>query len=232
MYKKLLLILLFLVCSTTGYGQGSNVSDSVRAMIERSQASSQFEQTARMQLSMQYQGFLNALSGGAQRRSQIEAVFVEVLTERAELSSRVSRGEANVAELKTVGGYAYLRARLAPLLSTTELSALDSQKGGPSDEQLKKEYSEQLSRSAGGLSAATRELVLDTLIKHIQTGEGDAAELGQSSVDDLVARQIQSFMQVGEELQSQLSSEQMQQVTAFLGQLQTSLYRNRSMLDQ
>jgi hypothetical protein len=231
MHKKLPLLLIFLAWAGNGYTQGSTVPDSVRAMIERSQATSQFEQTARMQMSVQFGDFLDALTGGPQRKSQVEAALVEVLRERAELSDRVVNGQASAAELGVVGDFAYLRAHLAPLLNATELSVLDRQSSGPSDAQLKKEYAEDLSRTAGGLTAANRELVLDTLIKYLRSDKGDTAGLGRLSVDDLVNQQSRSLMRASEELQSQLSGDQLQQVNAFLNQLQSNLTMNRSMLD-
>jgi hypothetical protein len=48
-------------------------------------------------------------------------------------------------------------------------------------------------------------------------------------VDDLVFRQSQSLMHVREELESQLSGEQLQQVNTFLNQLQANLIMNQSM---
>ena len=216
---------------SSAYAQGSTVSDSVRAMIERSQAATQFEQTARMQMSVQFGEFLDTLASEPQRKGLIEAALVAVLSERAELSSRVTAGQASATELSAVSDYAYLRARVAPLLSATELSVLDNRRSGPSDAQLKQDYAAELARTAGGLTEANRELVLDTLIRHNRIAAGDAADAGQLSVDELVIRQSQSLMNVREELQSHFSGEQLQQVTTFLNQLQANLYMNRSMTD-
>jgi hypothetical protein len=148
MIKKLVAIFLIFCCGGISYAQDSNVSDSVRAMIERSQAANQIEQTARMQMNVQFGDFLSALEGGAAKRSRVEAIFIEVLGERAELSGRVTLGRANENELETVSTYQYLRDRVAPSLSDSELALLDSRTDGPSDDQLKRDYSEELSRSA------------------------------------------------------------------------------------
>lgn len=232
MNKKLFFVLIFLCSASNGYGQDSNIPDSVRAMIERSQAATQFEQTARMQVSVQFGDFLNSLAREPQKRSRVEAALVEVLSERARLSSQVIAGQASGDELSAVSDYAYLRARVEPLLNATELGVLDSQRSGPSDEQRKRDYAEELSRTAGRLTETNRELVLDAVIKHIRMGEGDAGELGQLSVNDLVNQQSMSLMMAREELQSQLTGEQLQQANAFISQLQANLAMNRSMTDE
>ena len=232
MANKFFFVLIALFSLSNAYGQSSGVPDSVRAMIERSQAATQFEQTARMQVSVQFGDFLNTLAGEPQRKSRVEAAFIDVLSERVRLSAQVVSGQASGAELVTVSEYAYLRARVAPLLNATELNLLDAQRSGPSDEQLKKEYAAELSRSAGDLSEANRELVLDTVIKHIRMSEGDAAGLGQLSVTDLVNQQSMSLTRAREELQSQLVGEQLQQANAFIAQLLANLAMNRSMTDE
>lgn len=232
MNRKLALIIIALIWAGNGYTQDSNIPDSVRAMIERSQAATQFEQTARIQVNLQFGDFLNTLISDPQRRSRVEAAFIEVFSERAQLSSKVISGQAGSAELAAVSDYAYLRSRVASLLNPAELRALDSQRGGPSDEQRKNDYAEELSRTAGGLSEANRELVLDTVIKHIRMGEEDAAEPGQLSVNDLVNQQSKSLMAARMDLQSQLRGDQLEQANAFLSQLQANLAMNRAMTDE
>lgn len=231
MNKKLLLVLTFL-SATNSYGQDSNVPDSVRAMIERSQAATQFEQTARVQVSVQFGDFLNSLARDPQKRSRVEAALIEVLGERARLSSQVVAGQASGSELAAVSDYGYLRARVEPLLNSTELAVLDGQRSGPSDEQRKRDYAEELSRSAEGLTEANRELVLDAVIKHIRMGEGDAAALGRLSVTELVNQQSMSLTRARDELQSVLTGDQLQQANAFISQLLANLAMNRAMTDE
>jgi len=198
-------------------------------MIEQSQAGTQDEQMVRMQLNMQYSDFLNNLSGDSRRRARIETALLEVLSERVKLSQEVAYGRADAADLKAITDYDYLRDKMAPLLNSAELAALDSQRGGPSDEQLKRDYAEELSRIAPDLSPANRDLVLDTLIRYLRDGKGDASDLAKLSVDDLVNQQMQAIMRAGEELQSKISGPEIQMVMSFLSQLQANLYRNRSM---
>lgn len=228
---KLLLLLLTLNIAAPSLGQDTSVPESVRRMIQQSQASTQFEQMARMQLEVQYRDFLNALNGDAQRKSQIEAALVAVLSERAELSSSVANGRSNASDLATVSDPAYLRSRLAPLLSASELSLLDKRSDGPSAAQMKQQYAGELARVSNNLTAADQEFVLDTIVKHLQTGSSDNNTQLNLSVDELVGKQMQSFMQASTELQGRFSGEKLQDVLNFINQLQSNLYRNRSMSD-
>ena len=215
--------------ATSSLAQDTSVPESVRLMIQQSQGMSQFEQMARMQVDVQFREFLNALQGDTRHKAQVESAIIEVLTERAQLSNAVASGQGNAAELATASDYAYLRARLVPLLSPAELARLDNRRGGPSNAQLKQQYAEELARIAPTLTPANSELVLDTVVKHLQVGNSTAAPLGQMSVDELVGQQMQAFMQAKNELQSLLSGPQLQEANNFLNQLQSNLYRNRSM---
>lgn len=227
--QKLLLLLSIIASSASA--QGTAVPESVRLMIEQSQAATQFEQMARMQIEVQYREFLDALSGSAQHKAEVEETLVAVLSERARLSDQVTNGQAQASQLAEVSEYDYLRGKLAPLLSRAELVLLDNRQNGPSDTQLKKDYADELTRVAVALTEADRELVLDTLVKNLRSDTADAADLGRSSLDELVFVQMLSFNNTKMELQSKFSGEKLQDVNNFMNQLQSNLYRNRSMLE-
>ena len=78
MKNKLVITVITLLYASNVFGQDSNIPDSVRAMIERSQAGTRFEETARMQINVQFGIFLESLSGNAARKNQIESLLVEV----------------------------------------------------------------------------------------------------------------------------------------------------------
>ena len=67
MKSKQFIAVITLLYVSSVVGQDSTVPDSVRAMIERSQAGTQFEQMARMQISVQYGTLLESLSGDEKR---------------------------------------------------------------------------------------------------------------------------------------------------------------------
>lgn len=206
-----------------------DLPEAVRQMIERSQQGSQYEQMARMQMDMQYGAFLNGLTGTPQHRAELEAALLAVLSRRMAVSADVANGRAAPSELQAISGHAYLRAQLAPMLTATELALLDRQGGAPTEAELKREYAAELDRSAPGLTPENHDRVLDVLIPELLAAQGDPAELAQTSVDDLVLRQMQAVSRAGDALQTLLTGEQLDMAMGFLSQLQSNLYRNRAM---
>ena len=210
----------------------STVSESVRDMILRSQADTQFEQTARVQIDVQYGDFLRSLAAQPLKRNQVEAVLVELFSERAELSLRVAQNQASSDQLKVITQYEYVRSRLEPLLTMAELGVIDAQRGGATDQQLKNGYAEELSRTTGNLNDADKDLLLDTIVKHIRMAQGETGRMNAQSVEELIGKQGASFMHARMEMDSLFDEVQLEQVDQFMGRLHNNLYRNRSMSDQ
>ena len=210
----------------------STVPESVRDMILRSQADTQFEQTARVQIDVQYGDFLRSLAAQPLKRNQVEAVLVELFSERAELSLRVAQNQASPDQLKVITQYEYVRSRLEPLLTMAELGVIDAQRGGATDQQLKNGYAEELSRTTGNLNDADKDLLLDTIVKHIRMAQGETGRMNAQSVEELIEKQGASFMHARMEMGSLFDEGQLEQVDQFMGRLHNNLYRNRSMSDQ
>ena len=210
----------------------STVSESVRDMILRSQADTQFEQTARVQIDVQYGDFLRSLAAQPLKRNQVEAVLVELFSERVELSLRVAQNQASPDQLKVITQYEYVRSRLEPLLTMAELGVIDAQRGGATDQQLKDGYAEELSRTTGNLNDADKDLLLDTIVKHIRMAQGETGRMNAQSVEELIEKQGASFMHARMEMESLFDEVQLEQVDQFMGRLHNNLYRNRSMSDQ
>lgn len=210
----------------------STVSESVRDMILRSQADTQFEQTARVQIDVQYGDFLRSLAAQPLKRNQVEAVLVELFSERVELSLRVAQNQASPDQLKVITQYEYVRSRLEPLLTMAELGVIDAQRGGATDQQLKNGYAEELSRTTGNLNDADKDLLLDTIVKHIRMAQGETGRMNAQSVEELIEKQGASFMHARMEMESLFDEVQLEQVDQFMGRLHNNLYRNRTMSDQ
>ena len=210
----------------------STVPESVRDMILRSQADTQFEQTARVQIDVQFGDFLRSLAAQPLKRNQVEAVLVELFSERAELSLRVAQNQASSDQLKAITQYEYVRSRLEPLLTMAELGVIDAQRGGATDQQLKNGYAEELSRTTGNLNDADKDLLLDTIVKHIRMAQGETGRMNAQSVEELIEKQGASFMHARMEMESLFDEVQLEQVDQFMGRLHNNLYRNRSMSDQ
>lgn len=210
----------------------STVPESVRDMILRSQADTQFEQTARVQIDVQFGDFLRSLAAQPLKRNQVEAVLVELFSERAELSLRVAQNQASPDQLKVITQYEYVRSRLEPLLTMAELGVIDAQRGGATDQQLKNGYAEELSRTTGNLNDADKDLLLDTIVKHIRMAQGETGRMNAQSVEELIEKQGASFMHARMEMESLFDEVQLEQVDQFMGRLHNNLYRNRTMSDQ
>ncbi len=234
MIKQLTLFALTLTLTTAACAQqDSNVSDSVRAMILRSQEATKYQDIGRVQTSVQYEDFLDAVarSSGPQKRQQVESILVEIFSERAELSEMVVEGRATEAQLKRVADFDYLRLRLAPLLNPAELAMFDERRKGPSDAQLKKVYAEELQRFASAMTDSNKDLVLNTLVRHIRSSQKESEGKAELSVDDLIGLQSRAMMETAEELQPQLAGAELDEMMAFLNQLQMNLYMNHEMAD-
>ena len=223
------------VCVTNSLAQEireSTVPQSVRDMILRSQADTQFEQTARVQIDVQYGDFLRSLVTQPLKRNQVEAVLMELFSERAELSLRVAQNEASADQLKVITEYDYVRARLEPLLTLAELGVIDAQRGGATDQQLKNGYAQELSRTTGSLNEADKSLLLDTIVKHIRMAQGETGRMNAQNIDELIQKQSASFMHARMEMESLFDAVKLEQVDQFMGRLHNNLYRNRSMSEQ
>ena len=226
---------LVFVCVTNSFAQEireSTVPQSVRDMILRSQADTQFEQTARVQIDVQYGDFLRSLVTQPLKRNQVEAVLMELFSERAKLSLRVAQNEASAGQLKVITEYDYVRSRLEPLLTMAELGVIDAQRGGATDQQLKNGYAQELSRTTGSLNEADKSLLLDTIVKHIRMAQGETGRMNAQNIDELIQKQSASFMHARMEMESLFDAVKLEQVDQFMGRLHNNLYRNRSMSEQ
>ena len=210
----------------------STVPESVRDMILRSQADTQFEQTARVQIDVQFGDFLRSFVTQPLKRNQVEAVLMELFSERAELSLRVAQNEASAGQLKVITEYDYVRSRLEPLLTMAELGVIDAQRGGATDQQLKNGYAQELSRTTGSLNEADKSLLLDTIVKHIRMAQGETGRMNAQNIDELIQKQSASFMHARMEMESLFDAVKLEQVDQFMGRLHNNLYRNRSMSEQ
>lgn len=207
----------------------STVSPAMRAMIEQSQAGSQYDSMARMQVDVQFGEFLASLADNPDQYSAVQQALIDIISERAELSARVASGRGEVAELETLSSYAYLRGQLAPLLDQAALRLLDAQQGAVAERNLRLNYGEQLTRLAPDLTDANREMVLDVLVPAMLFRQENADSRNQLSPEEVVNQQLMSLRDAREELQPRLSGDQLDQVNQFFNQIRANLFLNQSM---
>lgn len=211
--------------------QVSNVSADIRAMIERSQAGNGFDSMARMQVDVQFGEFLSSLGNNPTQRQEVEDALVQVIRDRAELSSEVATRGGSAAQLETLSSYAYLRSQLAPLLNNAQLRLLDEQQGAVAERNLRNNYGQELARIAPDVTEANREMVLDILVPHMLFRGENADQRNQLAPDEVVNQQLMSLRDAREELQSRLTGIQLDQVNSFFNQIRSNLFLNQSMYD-
>lgn len=231
-------VLLTLVISTQLYSfsfaqndTGSTASSSaIQAYLEQQrQSSSPYASMARMQVDVQYGDFLDALSGSTARREEVENLLVEVIAERAELSSSAMNGQATPAQLAEVSQYEYLRSRLETVLNSAELQLLDSRQDGMAEEQLRNNYLQQLNRIAPDVTDENKQLVLEVLVKHMLFGDSSTGERNRVTAEELIQQQLLSLLDARVEIQDLLSGEQLEMVNVYLNELRSNLFLNQSM---
>lgn len=207
--------------------RSSNVPDNIRAMIEQSQGG-RYEQMARMQVDMQYGEFLNTLSGGSRKRQQVEDRIVEVISQRAEMSEEAVTGGVSPAELQAISSYGYLREQLQPMLSRSELQALDEKQGAIAEDQLRRNYTEQIDTVAPDISEANREILLDTVVEYMLYREGEQ-EAARLTAEQMVNENLMALRAAREELQSRFTGEQLMLVNSFLDHIRSNLFLSAAM---
>jgi hypothetical protein len=86
----------------------------------------------------------------------------------------------------------------------------------------------QLSRVAGGLTEANREIVLEVLMHHMGADQEQVQTSNRDAVDES-QRQLQALMNARMEIAGQLDDAQLQEAEKFLGQILSGLLTAQSM---
>jgi len=231
---KVITIVFLSVVAIFVQGQNDPGSTANRSAIQayleqQSQSSSPFDSMARMHVDVQYGDFLDSLSGGETHRAEAEAALVEVIAERAQLSSQASSGRVTPEQLREVSSYDYLRERMETVLNSTELQILDSRQDGMAEEQLRKNYLEQLNRISPDVNEANQAIVLDVLVEHMLFQETDSTDRNRITAEELVQQQLMSLLEARVQLQDMLEGEQLEMVNSYLNELRSNLFLNQSM---
>ena len=188
------------------------------------------EQMAEMQVQVRYGGFLESLSVSDSRRTDITSAIAYVFMERNTASRNISAGIATAVTMEEITSPNYLREKLLGVLTNDELSAFDQFEDNYLQVQLRDNFNSQLSSTAPGLSEATRELVLTTLMKYMGAGRIQISNSTGDAVDES-QRQLQALMQARSEITTQLDQGQMQETEKFLNRIQSVLLTSQSMND-
>ncbi|MGB1640388.1 MAG: hypothetical protein ACPHCV_05465 [Pseudohongiellaceae bacterium] len=185
-------------------------------------------QMAEIQAQMRYGQYLDALDTTAQRKAEIGSVITTVFLERNEASRNRTSGVISSVSLEELSSPAYLRGKVAELLTDRELRSFDEYEASFQERVLRSNFTRQLARVSGGLTEANQEIVLEVLMRYMGAGQEQVNRSNRDAVDES-QRQMQTLMDARMELSQLLSDSQMQEAEKFLGQIITGLMTTQSM---
>ena len=185
-------------------------------------------QMAETQAQMRYGQYLDALDTTAQRKAEIGSVITTVFLARNEASRNRTSGVISSVSLEELTSPAYLRGKVAELLTDRELRSFDEYEASFQERVLRSNFTRQLARVSGGLTEANQEIVLEVLMRYMGAGQEQVNRSNRDAVDES-QRQMQALMDARMELSQKLSDSQMQEAEKFLGQIITGLMTTQSM---
>ena len=185
-------------------------------------------QMAETQAQMRYGQYLDALDTTAQRKAEIGSVITTVFLARNEASRNRTSGVISSVSLEELSSPAYLRGKVAELLTDRELRSFDEYEASFQERVLRSNFTRQLARVSGGLTEANQEIVLEVLMRYMGAGQEQVNRSNRDAVDES-QRQMQALMDARMELSQKLSDSQMQEAEKFLGQIITGLMTTQSM---
>ena len=186
------------------------------------------KQMAEMQTQMRYGQYLDALDSTAERKAEIGSVITTVFIERNQASRNRTSGVVSSESLEEVSSPAYLRGKVAELLTDRELRNFDEYEASFQESVLRGNFTRQLARVSGGLTETNQEIVLEVLMRHMGAGQKQVRRSNRDAVNES-QRQMQALMDARMELSQVLSDSQMQEAEKFLGQIITGLMTTQSM---
>ena len=185
-------------------------------------------QMAEIQGQMRYGQYLDTLDTTAQRKAEIGSVITTVFLERNKASRNRTSGVISSVSLEELSSPAYLRGRVAELLTDQELRSFDEYEASFQERVLRSNFTRQLARVSGGLTEANQEIVLEVLMRYMGAGQEQVNQSNRDAVDES-QRQMQALMDARMELSQLLSGSQMQEAEKYLGQIITGLMTTQSM---
>ena len=165
---------------------------------------------AETQAQMRYGQYLDALDTTAQRKAEIGSVITTVFLERNEASRNRTSGVISSVSLEELSSPAYLRGKVAELLTDRELRSFDEYEASFQEHVLRSNFTRQLARVSGGLTEANQEIVLEVLMRYMGAGQEQVNRSNRDAIDES-QRQMQALMDARMELSQLLSDSQMQE---------------------
>ncbi len=185
-------------------------------------------QMAEMQANVRYGEFVDSLNLNDNQEAPIRSAITDVFVERVAASRLRSTGTSSNLDLEQITSSAYLRERLSAVLNTEQLITFDNYEAGFLQMQLRNTFAQDVSRHAPELTDSNRELVLDTVVKHL----GGNLQEGLNPQADAISetqRQLMALTMARRELLDVLDEEQMMEASKFLNQVQSGMVQSQTM---
>lgn len=204
---------------------GSNTSTTVRPPSSNQDIGTQM---ARMQADVRYGEFVENLAISASEKSRVAEVIAAVFVERIQISKARATGSAGAADLERVGSTAYLREKLSEVLNSEQLLAYDGYEAGFQELQMRNTFALDISRYSPGLTEASRELVLESLMKHLGANLRDNMNTNANAVTE-TRRQLMALGDARNEILQQLNEAQGFEAEKVLTRIRSAMVQSQSM---
>lgn len=183
-------------------------------------------QMAEMQANVRYGEFVEGLNLSEEDEAPIRETIAQVFVERVEASRQRSSG-AGSSQLERITSSAYLRERLEDVLNNSQLASFDAYEADFVQLQQRNTFSQEINRYAPELTAANRELVLETVLQHLGLNSQTIDQQADATTE--TQRQLMGLTMARQELMGQLDQGQMMEANKFLNRVQSGMVQSQTM---
>ena len=184
-------------------------------------------QMAEMQATVRYGEFVESLGLSDSDAEKISDVITSIFVERVEASRQRSIGGGG-DELERITSSAYLRTHLEDVLSSSQLTRFDAYETDFIQMQQRNTFTQEIAQYAPDLTSENRELVLDTVLKHLGLSLQENVDAQTDAITE-TQRQLIGLTMAREELGNTLDQGQMMEANKFLNRVQSGMVQSQTM---
>ncbi|GJM13529.1 MAG: hypothetical protein DHS20C12_19320 [Pseudohongiella sp.] len=180
-------------------------------------------ESLRLETDIRFEEFLEGLSGSGQRIAEIQQQIVDAYADILAFGVALQEGSIGPAEAEARADPNYVVNQLAQLLTSEELTELESFLEEDAREQFLSVYSPQIEVMGVDLNGDNKEILLETLFLETylqvnRNGLGAASDLESS-----LQRQLQALESARDNLRASLSADQFEAANIFLREQEQGL---------
>jgi len=184
-------------------------------------------QMAEMQATVRYGEFVESLGISESEATEISAAITSVFVERVEASRQRSIGGGG-DQLERITSSAYLREHLTKVLNSSQLTRFDAYEADFIQMQQRNTFIQEIAQYAPDLTSENRELVLDTVLKHLGLSLDENIDAQTDAITE-TQRQLIGLTMARDELASALDQRQMMEANKFLNRVQSGMVQSQTM---